>query len=188
MDISDFLFVGQWKVSGLTMSALLQRLGRAARNLLLKAIFALFVEPKHFDREQLKLSRKRSADTQARPIQHPCSPGQPCNRSTDVTTEASSSRALITSSRPPTLAELKKVRKAVYAEHYKTQSSLTRRSAKSKAPDELDPAIDDLVNAPERGFGCRRVPPNITFDNDELGEFFLHFKQLRLSIIRLIII
>lgn len=170
MDISNFLFVGQWKVSGLTMSTLLQRLGRAARDLLLHAIFALFVESKHFDHERSKISQKRPADTQAALVQHPCSPSQPHNGSSTNTAGPSSSRALITLNRPRTFTELKRERKAAYAEHYRSsQIPTTRRSAKSKPVDELDPAVDDLVNS---RFGCCRIPCIISFDNDEVGAFF----------------
>lgn len=162
------------------MSTLLQRLGRAARDLLLNAIFALFVESKHFDRERSKVSQKRSADTRATPVQHPCSLSQPPNGPSTNTAGASSSRALITFNQPQTFTELKKERKAAYAEHYRSnQNPTTRRSAKSKPVDELDPAVDDLVNS---RFGCRRIPCLISFDNDEVGAFFFYnFKQVSIK-------
>lgn len=48
MDISDVVRIYQWRVRRLTMCAMWQRKGRAARNLLLHAIFVLFVESKYF--------------------------------------------------------------------------------------------------------------------------------------------
>lgn len=172
MDISDFLFVGQWKVSGLTMSALLQRLGRAARNLLLKAIFALFVEPKHFDRERLKLSRKRSADTQAQPIQHPCSPSQPsetplASRSNASDHSEGSDAHLHLTTLPVQLRSLDKVkgdRNAVYAEFYRKGAA----AVKSKPSNELEPPIDGIATAEDRGLDCRRIPGDISFENSKL--------------------
>lgn len=167
MDISDFLFVGQWKAEHLTICSFGQRLGRAARLLSLRATFVLFVEPKYFDYRKQAVPRKRPPDGS---IQHPCSPSQPSEAPLTSRSDASNhprepgdhlpSTALPVQSR--TLDELKVKRNAVYAEFYRTQS------VKSKNTNELEPPIDDIVNTEERGLDCRRIPGDITFENSKL--------------------
>lgn len=169
MDISDFLFVGQWKVEHLTICSFGQRLGRAARLLSLRATFVLFVEPKYFDYKKQAIPRKRPPD---KSIQHPCSPSQPSETPLTSRSNASDhsegSDAHLHSTTLPvqlrSLDEVKGDRNAVYAEFYRKGAA----AIKSKPSNELEPPIDDIVNAEDRGLDCRRIPGDISFENSKL--------------------
>ena len=62
--------------------------------------------------------------------------------------------------------ELKASRKAIYADHYRAQRS-SSKNGKSDSND-INPGVDDSINASERGFDCRRVPGEMTFENDNI--------------------
>jgi hypothetical protein len=44
-----------------------------------------------------------------------------------------------------------------------------KRTGQKVKEDELEPAMDDLINAESRGFKCSRVPVRIYFGNDKTG-------------------
>lgn len=173
MDIADFLFVGQWKVERLTMCSFMQRLGRAARSLSLRATFVLFVEPKYFDYRRQLTTRKRTLhgpDGPEGPEQHPCSPSQiPSNNGAPSQGLDNQMQPTDASSRVRTLDEIKEDRNAVYAEFFHTsQAILATSSANSKPTGVIEPAIEDIVNAEDRELDCRRTPEDITFENGKL--------------------
>jgi hypothetical protein len=57
---------------------------------------------------------------------------------------------------------------------YETSVAITKRrmGPKVKNDDELEPAMDDFINAGTRGFKCSRVPVRIYFGNDKTGMWF----------------
>lgn len=179
MDISDFLFVRQWKVEHLSMCSFGQRLGRAARVLSLRATFVLFAESKYFDYRRQTIPQKRAADTPDGPIQHPCIPNQsreaPVRHSIATPRlEGSGSQARVTieRTRSRSVDEVKAERNAVYAEFFRSRQVLMAQAkssnSKSKPVNELEPAIEDIINAEERDLNCRRIPGDITFENSKL--------------------
>ena len=67
--------------------------------------------------------------------------------------------------------ELKANRKVIYSDHYRAQRSPSKKGKTKEQKDPADginPGVDDSINASERGFDCRRVPGDLTFDNDNI--------------------
>ena len=67
---------------------------------------------------------------------------------------------------PESITDLKSNRKSIYADHYRAQRS-SSKNGKSDSND-INPGVDDSINASERGFDCRRVPGEMTFENDNI--------------------
>ena len=172
MDIADFTLVIQWRAENLTMCSLMQRLGRAARNLSLQATFVLFAETKYFDRNRkLKMAKKKKkkSNTAGDQAQHPCNPSQSQIGSRSATEDADETSIPTIGNR--SLEEFKAERKKVYSEHYRTCKLLLSQSGGKKSSTDVDPGVDDSINAKERGLHCRRKPADFTFDNDITGEY-----------------
>lgn len=169
MDISDFVRVYQWRVRRLTLCAMWQRKGRAARNPLLQAIFVLFVESKYFLKNQASSrASKRVAginNSQSRKRIR-------VNESSVVDRQVDSAAGELeavpaqedTGSVPMgSLQDLFTNRRKAYNEY---QAAL-RRLKKGEDMD-IDPALHDVINAPVVGFTCRLQPPAIYFEEDRI--------------------
>lgn len=71
MDIRNFLLVMQWKVHALNAVSLAQRLGRAARDAALKAIFIIFAEGKYIEDKGAEGQKKGVRTTQSYQVSPP---------------------------------------------------------------------------------------------------------------------
>lgn len=178
MDIPDFMLVIQWRAENLTMCSLMQRLGRAARNPSLNGTFVLFAESKYFD-YQREAKAKKKTNNAVDQAQHPCNSSQPheaqlgsvsATGSSDGQAPTSITEPIEDAGRP--FEEIKKERRAVYSEHYRSSQLLLARKDSKKNTEDCNPAVDDTINAGQRGFVCRRQPGEITFGNDTLSEWF----------------
>lgn len=198
MDIRDFEIIVQFRVHKLTMCALVQRLGRGARDPNLEAVFLLLVEPKYFERNR-KASSKRAEKRRAEPS---TSIDQPRKRRRLAgfeqiypDSESQEPRVEIigeTESQVPpgarqtqSLEELLQQRRRAYASfHVSQMSSKGKKTFEAPSTADLEPPIYDIVNADEVGIDCRRIPINIEFENDKLRELSIiyTFKLLHLPI------
>lgn len=178
MDISDVVRVYQWRVRRLTMCSMWQRKGRAARDLMLRAIFVLFVESKYFLKNQIasraskrvaginnSQSRKRARVDGSTVIDR-----QIDNAAGDLEAVPAEEG---TGPRPESLEELFANRRRAYTEH---QVALRRQPRQTKGEvKELDPALHDVINAREMGFTCRLQPAGIYFEEDRIPGKSLDF-------------
>lgn len=178
MDISDVVRVYQWRVRRLTMCAMWQRKGRAARNLMLRAIFVLFVESKYFLKNQTASraskhvaginnspSRKRARVDGSAVIDR-----QIDNAAGEI--EAVPAQEGNGPGPTGSLEELFANRRRAYIEY---QVALRRQPQTKREAKELDPALHDLINAREMGFTCRLQPAGIYFEEDRLPGKSLRF-------------
>lgn len=173
MDISDFVFVGQWRVHRLNLCSMDQRLGRAARNPNILAVFVLFVEKTYFIKNQRGYNKKTAAKRVSgangdRPRKRSRLEElvASIDRTVDEETEIESVLAQTGtgSTLVGSLSELIASRRKLYNEY-----QLAIRNGGLKAGDKgFDPALFDLINAPEVGFTCRRQPRDIYFEEDIL--------------------
>ena len=148
IDLKDIELVIQWKVT-CDPCILWQRFGRAARDKRLQATALLFVESKDCDPVEEKKTRKRKVAEEGDKA-HP------------------QSKRPKKKERPPPMilaedegAEDKfwKARAAAYHEPVGD-----RKMEKG----DINPVLDDVINAEARGIGCRRKPFQVYFENDKL--------------------
>jgi len=155
IDLHDIELVIQWKVT-CDPCILWQRFGRAARDKHLRATALLFVESKDCDPTEEKKTRKRKAVEEGDKAQ-------------------SQSKRPKKKEKPPPMVLVEgegaedvfwKARAAAYREPI-----VDRKTEKG----DINPVLDDVINAKARGIGCRRKPFQVYFENDKLGlSIFLH--------------
>lgn len=77
------------------------------------------------------------------------------------------------------IEQVRNSRKEVYSQFHREQSDAggSSRGAKGRTGghalkdiERVDPAIEDVINASERGLGCRRIPAHIVFEEELVGE------------------
>lgn len=146
IDLKDIDLVIQWKVT-CDPCMLWQRFGRGARDKDIQATALLFVESKDLDPADQVDGRKRKASEK------------------DDENEPKSKRVKKEKPMPMVLdtdsigeEEFWEARKAVY--HEPIGDDNARKV-------ELNPVLDDVINAESRGFCCRRKPFKVYFDDNE---------------------
>lgn len=167
------------------MCTLWQRFGRAARDQKLEGTAIFFVEPKYFDSERQKREvnakkRKRKGENYQKTKRVA---GNPTNDTTqpvpiqihlDGPDEEEDSEGLENGIDQDLELQLPNdaaddnddARRAVYSTRKHKVSPLTVIKAHQKF--QLEPAMDDMINAGNRGLGCRRKPLKLFFNNDRV--------------------
>lgn len=181
MDIRNFLLVMQWKVHALNAVSLAQRLGRAARDAALKAIFIIFAEGKYIEDKGAEGQKKRGSDDTV-------VPGQPSRKArraesgrrinTDKENRPESTPSNVDQTQPETsiastpqqdIDTLMRERAIAYTAFYRELSAPTRGGQGTKnrgtGPDAI---VRDVINAPYNGIRCRRRPLNVFYENEGL--------------------
>lgn len=111
--------------------------------------------------------------------QAPASIGDSNLPSTTLHTDEGSESQQISTTPTIPIAQIRESRKEVYSEFHREQSNINgsvrglkgRSGGRTKKDLEIiDPAIEDIVNASERGLGCRRLPARIMFEEELVGE------------------
>ncbi|KAG6875408.1 hypothetical protein C0992_003988 [Termitomyces sp. T32_za158] len=174
MDLPDIRLVVQWHV-GCTMATLWQRFGRAGRDRSIEATAVLLAEKEYMDEfRKKKLAREA---TKKRKQVEILSPAKKTRTNSTENTISITSLASSSSKQPlgnnnsdeeeKTNFRLEDLRLR-YMES-STQSSLSRKTSRKKKSD-LEPVMDDFINADSRGYPCRKTPILIYFDNDKAGK------------------
>ena len=146
INIKDIKLIIQWKVT-CDPCTLWQRFGCAARDRQVQATALLFVESKDRDQVEEKKTRKRKAPESEVDGVRP----QPKKAKKKV-----KPAPMVLVAGEDTEAGFWEARAAVYHEH--TDYGKTQ----------INPVLDDVINADVRGIGCRRKPFNVYFENNEL--------------------
>ena len=155
IDLKDIDLVVQWRVT-CDPCMLWQRFGRGARDRDIQATALLFVESRDLDPvDPVSDGRKRKANKK------------------DDENEPKSKRLKKEKPVPMVLdtdligeKEFWEARKAVYHEPLSDDNS---RKV------ELNPVLDDVINAENRGFCCRRIPFKVYFDDYECSGMHILF-------------
>ena len=153
IDLKDIELVIQWKVT-CDPCILWQRFGGAARNKQLQATALLFVESKDCDQTEEQKARKRK-------------------RVDDGGDEArlKPKRAKKKEKPKPMVIGAGENAEELF---WKARVAAYHTPIDDKKPEKADmnPVLDDVINADVRGIGCRRRPFQVYFENDKLDGLF----------------
>jgi hypothetical protein len=172
------------------MSTLWQRFGRGGRNRKLEAIGIFLVEKEHFDEEKARKAEKKAQKMvakkrkQKKANENPSSPRKQARTSGQTTVlqvrqhpnqelaVATGPRSVETDSgssdSESNAAEMSEQLNERYTALPPVDQSKTRK--KRRVDRDIDPAMDDLINAKSRGLPCRRKPSNAYFQNNKASE------------------
>ena len=157
------------------MCTLWQRLGRAARDLALDAIAILFVESSRTDakKEEKEVRReKREAAKMKRKADEQWVQGRATKRLAGP--KETQSREVLEDQNVQTERSVGSdgdCRNEVAASLRERYLQSEQRKPKKKAGSEVEPAMDDFINAASRdGIQCYRMPVKCFFDFDRAGE------------------
>ncbi|KAF8152224.1 P-loop containing nucleoside triphosphate hydrolase protein [Crassisporium funariophilum] len=166
MDIPDIKVVVQWRAT-CSLSALWQRFGRGACNRSLEATAILLAEKEHFDDERKKTDQRKQERLRKRKRLSKHGNPSPAKRlplsnmfppqTSAVRADDSPSSGSDAEDPSQTLADLR----ARYVNKGETQGKFKRKKR------EIEPVMDDFINAGIRGLGCRCVPLNVYFENNK---------------------
>ncbi|KAI5822358.1 P-loop containing nucleoside triphosphate hydrolase protein [Schizophyllum commune Tattone D] len=158
----------QHRVRHIDICKLVQRYGRAMRSNLRTAIAVILAEAKYYDEEREEKEekkRKKAADEVEKEnkkrkgpeVTMPASPAPGASVSRKGAMNAAERAAMLEG------------RRAVYSAHGVHDVPKKKGRVEKDIPT-IDPALDDMVNAAGRGFGCYRLPAQVFFGNDKIGE------------------
>ncbi|KAJ3495027.1 hypothetical protein NLJ89_g10694 [Agrocybe chaxingu] len=179
IDISDIKVVVQWRAT-CSMSTLWQRLGRAGRDRSSDAYGIFLVEKEHFDEEKAKktarklrrATKKRRRTGQPSPRKQAKTPAAP---SPAPNQEIDQDGDNATSSESESEAEIS----VQLNERYTTKATDKVDKKKKQALRELEPVMDDFINAKTRRIPCRRGPSNTYFQNNQASADHLTCDETR---------
>ncbi|KAL4260460.1 hypothetical protein AB1N83_009629 [Pleurotus pulmonarius] len=164
MDIKDVKHVVQWRARCSSMTCW-QRAGRGARDICLDAVFIFLVDKDYFDVDEGSTSKKRDGrDLPPResPTKHSRTTDKPrIEVNADLNMDPSQGGREIDSILPPMQTVIHDLQDK-YLVELGQQDKPVRRKKK-----ELDPVLDDMVNADRRGIGCRRIPILASLENNK---------------------
>ena len=180
MDIPDFELVVQYRVHKLTMCSLLQRMGRGAHDPSRKAVFIILAESKFFIRNQKDDAHKKRPHSNAqaktqnkRQRTRLCSEIAPEGRGSD-----GQSNLLHT---VMSFDEFLESRQRAYILYQQTHNSASETAnVEPMGPEDLDPALSDLINADIIGLSCRRIPITLVFRNNALRTLLILSPRTRI--------
>ncbi|KIL57950.1 hypothetical protein M378DRAFT_188349 [Amanita muscaria Koide BX008] len=159
MDLPDIRIVVQWGAT-CSISTLWQRFGRCVRDPSLQGTAILFTEKENLDSERSKKAG-RAEKRRAKTVLKEAAKQQRTGRSVKVEDGENINDEL--SGDEEKIGEVRG--KEVEKEH-----RMKKPSGKSKKS--LDSVVDDVINAKDRGYSCRRIPILTAFKNNEAGELF----------------
>ncbi|EPQ58923.1 P-loop containing nucleoside triphosphate hydrolase protein, partial [Gloeophyllum trabeum ATCC 11539] len=157
LDLPDVKLIIQYRVT-CDANTLWQRFGRGARGDGQEGIAVLFAEKSFFDSERAKAAEKRAKKPKKRKPR------------TQKVKDSNAKRARIaptTSESHASEDEDDPDADTVYLEPLKRDETTIRNAQSARL---LHPVMDDFINAPTRGFLCRRKPMSLFFSNDKRGE------------------
>lgn len=150
--MKDIELVIQWKVT-CDPCILWQRFGRAARDKSLQATALLFVESKDCDPVEEKKTRKRKAVDEG-------DKAQPQSKRPKKKERPA----------PMLLAEGDGAKDRFWdAREVAYHETIGDRKMEKG---DVNPVLDDVINAEARGINCRRIPFQVFFKNDKLSGLF----------------
>jgi hypothetical protein len=168
-----------WKVAKAGIAKLVQRLGRAARGAGEEGMGVIFAERKFSDAARAEETAKAAAKQLGQQSQKKATVSNKRAASTDVQDDSQEKRQTTSGSTSMGPSEPAVVLQAAQATGT-TRSVLVQGSSRgrltaswrmTKAPKwTLCPDVERLINAKERGLGCRRHVINVAFKNDTCGE------------------
>ncbi|KAL1742753.1 P-loop containing nucleoside triphosphate hydrolase protein [Schizophyllum fasciatum] len=150
----------QHRVRHVDICKLVQRYGRAMRSNLHTATAVILAEAKYYDEEKAEREekkRKRAADE----VEKENKKRKVAVSDPDIT---SVKGAMGAAERVAMLEG----RRAVYSAHGVHDAPKKKGRVEKDVPT-IDPALDDMVNAAGRGFGCYRLPAQVFFGNDKIA-------------------
>jgi hypothetical protein len=174
------------------MSTLWQRFGRGGRNRKLEAIGIFLVEKEHFDEEKARKAEKKAQKMVTKKRKQKKSNEGPSSPRKQVRTSGSQTTVLQVRQHPNQELEVATGPRSVQVESDSGSSdsesnaemseqlnerytalppvnqSKTRK--KRRVDRDVDPAMDDLINAKSRGLPCRCKPSNAYFQNNKASE------------------
>lgn len=173
MDIPDVTLVIQWRAS-CKLSALWQRFGHAARDRAVEGTALLFAEKEYFDDVREDKRKKKATDA---PEDQLDAKHRIINSSTaiGIAHPEGDNSAQATSSGSAANIPMVIVTDMQLKELMRPPAGTLERVSRQRRENELDRAMDLLINANYRGVGCRRKIFNIQFDNGSAGATFLYY-------------
>lgn len=197
VDISDIEIVVQWRAT-CNLDTLWQRFGRAARGVGRSGIAIFLVEAKYFDEvkrkatENAQRSMEKSKNQEAAKQTAKRKKGTHDNvankKARTGSVEEAQASSTVLQSQPGSsnsngeegdgeLTVFEKLRVEFgYASKKKKKAARVKSYAKEKTKEdeEVDPAIDAVINAGEeaREIGCYRAPIMAFYENDIIGKYF----------------
>ena len=153
-------------------------MGRGARNPKLEAVFILLVESKFFERNKKsdpsKTGKKRTSDTSD--SQH-----TKRRRKADNNNKEPEPSFVYQDASPDTQSMSREnfleTRRVAYSSYNLSKRANSHKGGKEvepKGPEDIDPALRDLINADHLGFDCYRIPITLSFKNDKLRTCFVN--------------
>jgi superfamily II DNA/RNA helicase len=182
MDISNVRIVVQWRAT-CTLSTLWQRFGRGARNRSLEAVAIFLVEKEHFDaakekkaeRTAQKLRKKWKCTSGKTP-----SPAKKTLRLTNVSSDPNAPKETVHDIDLDFHTSDAEAEDEIDNElHTKYVDRMREKVVRKGKKREIEPEMDDLINAKSRSLNCRRRPINIYFENKKACELELFHLFLR---------
>ncbi|KAL1749599.1 P-loop containing nucleoside triphosphate hydrolase protein [Schizophyllum commune] len=160
--VQDLQLVVQYKAADVSLCALWQRLGRALRNGEGTATAVFIVEPKFFDEErEAKEGRKKKKLEKENKKRKAEESGMGARKSPRLDGDVDLTERSVVIER----------RRAIY--DAPPARPLKKKDRADRDSSTLDPALDDVINAASRGFGCHRLPAQVFFGNDKISGSFL---------------
>jgi superfamily II DNA/RNA helicase len=160
MDIPNISTIVNWGATSCSLSTIWQRFGRCVRNQALEGIAILFTEKDNLDPEREKKAEK--AKQRKRSSEKKQGVDLSNKRQKTIATE-------FIKTEESTVAQLSDLSSE------DEQEVVTKQSGKSSKRKELDPDVDELINAGYRGQTCRRIPIMTPFRNDQSSSSYLMF-------------
>ena len=164
----------QYRVKGINMCTLYQRIGRAIRSGEGSATALILVEPEFFDEErEEKQARKRKKEESADSAVKGGDGAERGNkrRKTDDASVPTTVEVVIRGG-PDSVVTARDSLLASRRVLYDTLAAPAPKKkgrAKAKSAVAIEPALDDMINAQSRGFNCYRIPGQLYFGNDRIG-------------------
>ncbi|KAL1751931.1 P-loop containing nucleoside triphosphate hydrolase protein [Schizophyllum commune] len=168
------LGVDTYRVKGINMCTLYQRIGRAIRSGEGSATALILVEPEFFDEErEEKQARKRKKEESADSAVKGGDGAERGNkrRKTDDASVPTTVEVVIRGG-PDSVVTARDSLLASRRVLYDTLAAPAPKKkgrAKAKSAVAIEPALDDMTNAQSRGFNCYRIPGQLYFRNDRIG-------------------
>jgi hypothetical protein len=150
------------------LSALWQQFGHAVRDCALQGTALLFAEKEYFDdvREDKRKHQEHKKKATSAPDNKPAAKCCLTDSSTVVSIAQGGGQATSSDS----VGNAPIVTDAQLRESMRPLASSMERTSRQKREKELDRAMDLLINANDRGTGCRRKVFDVQFDNKSAGE------------------
>lgn len=175
MDIPDVRVVVQWRAT-CTVSTLWQRLGRAGRNRSIEATALFLVEKEYFDEEKAKKEERKKSKTEKQKRKRGDKDQQFSNKRAQGLNEAQITINVSETNQETPLQDLASSSSDTddiseqLRERYTTRVQDKSKKRRARTQRELEPAMDDLINARNRGLPCRRIPLDVFFENDKASK------------------